>query len=78
MERYPDEVPVLEFFENRQDTHLLDRAVDVIRNSSAIDESYDVANRYCQTAHDLLNELPSNSSRESLQALTSYVQERDR
>jgi geranylgeranyl pyrophosphate synthase len=43
IERYPDDNPVERYFEDREDTVQLNRALDMIRGSDILDESLSVA-----------------------------------
>ena len=52
------------------------RAVEMIHNSSVIDDSYDMAQAFCSTPRKALEGLPNNLYRRSLTELLSYVLER--
>ena len=72
-ERYPDSNPIAALFQNPDDESYRQRAVEMIQNSSIIDESYDLANQYCRKALDSLTPLTPNPSRDSLEELVGYV-----
>ena len=72
MERYPEDNPVKRLFEtgDRKNVAL---AIEMVRNSSIIDECYRVASEYCDKASRNLGLLPDNSSRQALSDLAKYV-----
>ena len=78
IERYPDDNPIPILFRNPHDQTYLKRAVDIIQNSSALDDAYSVAKEFCGKALDRLSDLPRNPSRDSLEELVSYVLTRRR
>lgn len=55
----------------------IDRLVDSIRQSGAIEKSMQDARSYVQKAMQSLSELPANSYRDALQALASYIIDRE-
>jgi geranylgeranyl pyrophosphate synthase len=59
-----------------KDEEQVQRLIDAITNSSAIDSSYREANQYVQQAVDNLQELPESPERTSLQNLSYYITER--
>jgi geranylgeranyl pyrophosphate synthase len=73
IERYPTDNPIVSLCEHRGDESSLRRAVDMIQNSSIIEDSLRVAEQYSHKALDSLGELDPNRSRESLEELVSYV-----
>ena len=73
LERYPGSSPIAELFQNPNDENYRKRAVEMIQNSSIIDESYDRANQYCRKALDSLTNLAPIPSRDSLEELVGYV-----
>ncbi|MCH9037218.1 MAG: polyprenyl synthetase family protein [Chloroflexi bacterium] len=75
-ERYPNDNPIKALFQNPSDEGALKRAVEMIHNSSVIDDSYDVAQDFCSTARKALEGLPDNPYRRSLTELLSYILER--
>ena len=76
MERQPKDNPIAALFQQPQDTEHLRRAVDMILNSSVIDDSFAVANDFCHKALANLSDLPQNPSRDSLEELVGYVLKR--
>jgi heptaprenyl diphosphate synthase/octaprenyl-diphosphate synthase len=78
MKRYPDDNPIPALFGQPHNEEYLRRAVDMALNSSAIDESYSVAEDFCRKALDNLMTLPKNPSRDSLEELAHYVLTRRR
>ena len=73
MKRFPKDNPIEALFQQPQDKERLDRAVDMIQNSPAIDESFAVAAGFCRKALANLCALPANPSRESLEGIVDYV-----
>lgn len=82
VERYPEDNPIQTLFRNTNgrngssqalDEADLRRALDIVRNSSVIDEAYELATHYCDRALDSLAALDSNQPKESLEQLVAYV-----
>ena len=78
LERYPENNPVKELFQNRDRQENIKLAIELVRSSSITQECYAVASDYCAKACHNLNLLPDNSSRQSLIDLADYVVERKR
>jgi len=72
LEHYPEDNPVKRLFETN-DKKLVDRAIEMVRNSSIIEECYQIASEYCDKACRNLNRLPESTSRQALLDLASYV-----
>ncbi|MFC2065544.1 polyprenyl synthetase family protein [Chloroflexota bacterium] len=75
LEHYPEDNPVKRLFENDDKKHI-EQAIDMVRNSSIIEECYQVASEYCSLACRDLNLLPDNASRQALTDLANYVIDR--
>jgi len=75
LERYPADNPIRSIFENR-DKQGIARAIEMVRNSSIIEDCYQAATEYCTKACQNFNLLPDNTSRQALTALADYVVER--
>ena len=73
IERYPEDNPVLALCEDPSDHKNLERAIDMVQNSSLLDESLAVARQYSLKAINSLGDIEKNRSRESLEALAEYV-----
>ena len=73
MKRFPKDNPIEALFQQPQDKERLGRAVDMIQNSPAIDESFAVAAGFCRKALANLCALPANPSRDSLEGIVDYV-----
>ncbi len=73
MERYPEDNPVKQRFENKEDHDNIQQAIELIRNSPIVDECYAVASEYSARACQNLKGLPENSIREALLGLAEYV-----
>ena len=77
LERYPEDNPVKRLFQDegaRQEN--IKKAVELVRSSSIVDESYQVASDYCARACQDLDRLPDKPSRQALLALVEYVVKR--
>ncbi|MFH1381789.1 MAG: polyprenyl synthetase family protein [Chloroflexota bacterium] len=75
LKRYPQEDnPVKKLFQGRsnQPKHI-EKAIEMVRNSSIIDECYQTATDYTAKACRHLKSLPDKSSRQSLSALADYI-----
>ena len=83
LERYPEDNPVKELF-NNQDMPEEDKQKkiaqtrELVRNSSIIKQCYQVASDYCAKARHQLGLLPDNPSRRTLVELADYVITRNR
>ena len=78
MERYPDENPVAAFFQDKDNPEKMKRVLDVINNSSIMQDCHDVIRGYCDHARSELMSLPPGEARHSLDALAEYVCDRQR
>ena len=78
LERYPENNPVKRLFQNRDEQENIKLAIELVRNSSIIEECYAVASEFCAKACQNLNLLPENASRRALIELANYVVERKR
>ena len=76
VERDPEDSPILALFRRPGDEESLRRAVELIQDSSIIEESYAVADEYCRKALDCLTRLEPNPSLDSLEKLVHYVMRR--
>ena len=73
LERYPEDNPVKRLFQNRDKQENIGLAIELIRNSSIVQECYGVASDYCSKACHNLGLLPDNASRQALVQLADYV-----
>ena len=78
LEHYPEDNPVKRVFQNRDKQENIKLALELVRNSSIIQECYQVASDYCSKACQNLNLLPDNASRRALTELADYVVKRKR
>jgi geranylgeranyl pyrophosphate synthase len=78
LEQYPEDNPVQRIFENPERKEEIPRAIDMVRNSSIVDDCYKVASQYREKAISGLPGLPDNASRESLLNLADFVVQRRR
>lgn len=78
MEKYPKENPVQALFEDPSHDGKLDRVLEMINNSTIVDECYEVIGDYCAKAAERLEIIPDSPSRQSLLSLLEYIRERSR
>jgi len=78
LEHYPEDNPVKRVFQNREKQKNIKLALELVRNSSIVQECYQVASDYCSKACQNLNLLPDNASRRALIELGDYVVKRKR
>jgi len=78
LERYPEDNPVKRLFQNRDKQENIKQAIELVCNSSIIEECYAVASEYRARACRNLNLLPENASRQALIELANYVVNRKR
>lgn len=76
LERYPENNPVIRIFKGEDPKANRQLAIEMIRNSSIIEDSYAVAQGYLDTAATAIKILPDIIERRSLLALLDYVTER--
>lgn len=76
LDRYPNENLLNGL--GSEDAHeaCIARAVEMVQNSTIIQDSYSIAKEYVDRALMALNELPDNRARQSLTELAHYVTER--
>jgi len=73
LERYPEDNPVKRLFEGKDKQKNIEQAIELIRNSSVVEECHAIASEYCAKACQNLSLLPENTSRQALTALADYV-----
>ncbi|MFC2068486.1 polyprenyl synthetase family protein [Chloroflexota bacterium] len=78
LERYPEENPVKRLFQGENNQENIELVLGIVRNSSIVQECYNLASDYGVKANHNLMLLPDNSSRQSLQELVNYVIDRKR
>ena len=80
LERYPEDNPVKRLFQNRSAEKQNDIAltIEMVCNSSIVEECYQVASDFCAKACQNINLLPENASRHSLVKLADYIIGRNR
>ena len=76
LERYPEDSPVRKMFENKRKRDNFKRALEMIRNSDIIRDSFDIASQFSAVARQALEDLPASSCRQALADLADYVVER--
>ena len=82
MERYPDDNPILELFKDREQdgqygpNGKVSRAMEMINNSTIVDDCFGVIREYCKDARLALEPLPDCEARRSLLVLADYIWER--
>ena len=78
LEYYPEDNPVRRLFRHIDEQNNIKLAIELVRNSSIIQECYQVASDYCAKACHNLKLLPDNASRQSLFELADYIVSRKR
>ena len=78
LERYPEDNPVKKLFHNEDEQKNIELAIELVRNSSIVEECYRVASDYCARACRNLNLLPDSGSCQALIQLADYVAKRKR
>jgi geranylgeranyl pyrophosphate synthase len=73
LERYPEDNPVKKVFENKDKQKNIERAIELVRNSSIVQECYGIASEYRAKACQNLNQLPENASHQALTGLADYI-----
>ena len=76
VERYPEDNPVVRIFRSENKDENISLAIDMIRNSTIVEECFKEAADYCVRACGNLNLLPDNEARQSLSELTEYITKR--
>lgn len=76
MEHHPESNPVSEFLAGVDREANISRAIEMIKGSGLIDESYRQAVKYSDKAIALLDGLPPSACREGLRELTAYLVQR--
>ena len=77
LERYPKNNPVEDIFKGVNPEENLEIALDQIRSSSIIQQSYKIAQEYIDKANNALKKLPPGVSKNSLLDLLGYVLHRN-
>ncbi len=75
MERQPKSNPVQKYF-SRPTPDRLHQAVEMVRASGILEESYGMARDFCRRAREAISVLPDNADRQTLADLTDYILER--
>ncbi|MFC1592690.1 polyprenyl synthetase family protein [Candidatus Omnitrophota bacterium] len=78
LERYPEDNPVKRLFQNGDKDKNIKLAIELVSNSSIVQECYSIASDYCARACRNLRILPDNESRQVLVDLASYIVERNK
>ncbi len=73
LKRYPEDNPIKRVFENRDKQKNIELAIELVRNSSIVQECYELATDYCTKARHNLNLLPEKASRQALTELADYI-----
>ncbi|HLB28112.1 MAG TPA: polyprenyl synthetase family protein, partial [Dehalococcoidales bacterium] len=73
LDKYPQDNPVKRLKDSPDRQVEIQRAIEMVRNSSVIQECYQVASDYCAKARRDLLKLPDKVGRQSLIDLTEFV-----
>ena len=78
MERHPDDNPIASLFEDPTQDGKVRQILEMINNSSIIEDCYAIIREYSQKASHCLDILPQCEARRSLLHLCDYIWERSR
>jgi octaprenyl-diphosphate synthase len=78
LQLYPGDNPLFQVAKKENLTENIKKVIDMIRNSSIIEECYTLAEDYCRLACRELNRLPDKPAREALAELVNYVIKRQK
>ncbi len=78
LERFPTDNPIANLFREPGPNEELERALEMMRNSSIISDCFSVIREFCDNALGSLDALQAGPSRDSLESMASYVRERTR
>ncbi len=78
IQRYPEDNPIPALFKDPELESNLQRTIDMINDSTIIQECFAIIRQYCDAANRSLRCLPSGEGRKSLETLTDYIRERSR
>jgi octaprenyl-diphosphate synthase len=76
VERHPDDNPVAKAFQTRDRAHVT-KAIEMVRDSTVIDDCYRIAKEYCDRACANLKVLPASASRQALYDMAEFVVKRE-
>jgi octaprenyl-diphosphate synthase len=71
--RYPLDNPVKKFFQDREKSEYVRQAIEQVRNSSIVEECYQVARDHCDEACRYIKTLPDSANRQTLFDLADFV-----
>ena len=78
MEKYPQDNPVKRLFQGGDKQANIKQAIEMVRNSTIIQDCFDVAAGYCAKACQNLKTLPEKGARASFTNLADYIVQRRR
>ncbi|MBN2075666.1 MAG: polyprenyl synthetase family protein [Dehalococcoidales bacterium] len=73
MEKYPEDNPIIELFKKKDGQAEIDRAIEIVKNSTIVDECYEIAENYCRKACHDIGKLPECETRTCLVELANYM-----
>ncbi len=73
LERYPEDNPIAALAQRPGDREYIQRAVEIIQDSTIIQDSYAIAQKFSRKATDALADLPATPSRDSLYQLADFL-----
>lgn len=77
IERYPDDNPIEKICRGEDRPANIKRAIEMVRNSSIIEDSHKTAASYAQKACAELDKMPREEGSNSLRALAEFILQRD-
>ena len=78
MEKYPQDNPIKRFFQGGDKQENIKQTIEMVRNSTIIQECFDIASGYCQKACANLKNLPEKEARRMLTNLADFIVTRRR
>lgn len=78
LEHFPGDNPIRQIFQGKNVQENAKRAIEMVRNSSIVEECYAAAAGYCNIAARQLEKLPDKPPKDSLKDLTIFVVSRKR
>jgi geranylgeranyl pyrophosphate synthase len=73
LEQYRDNNPVKSLFNHEDVERNIELAIEIVRNSSIVDDCFNIASDYCARACHSIEGLPDNHSHRALIELTGYI-----
>jgi geranylgeranyl pyrophosphate synthase len=73
IEKYPEDNPIIKLFQNKGGQAEIDRTIEIVKNTTIVDDCYKIAENYCQKACHDIKKLPECETRTCLEELANYM-----